>query len=36
MKSHRPGIPSLIERYNESFKHKTGEGEVEVWVPVAS
>jgi AraC family transcriptional regulator len=36
MKSPRPGIPSLIERYNESFKHKTGEGEVEVWVPVAS
>jgi predicted transcriptional regulator YdeE len=34
IKSPRPGIPSLLERYGEGFKHKTGEGEVEVWVPI--
>ena len=34
IKSPRPGIPSLLERYSETFKHKTGEGEVEVWVPI--
>jgi len=36
LKSPRPGIPSLLERYSESFDHKTALGEVEVWVPVAS
>jgi AraC family transcriptional regulator len=36
MKLPRPGIPSLLERYGESFGHKTAVGEVEVWVPVVS
>jgi AraC family transcriptional regulator len=34
IKSPRPGIPSLLERYSESFSHKTADGEVEVWVPI--
>lgn len=36
MKLPPPGIPSLLERYGETFNHKTGEGVVQVWVPVQS
>lgn len=35
-KSPRPGIPSLLEHYSETFSHKTALGEVEVWVPIQS
>ena len=34
VKSPRPGIPSLLERYGENFSHKTALGDVEVWVPI--
>lgn len=32
----QPGTPSFFERYGEKFDPKTGIGDIEVWVPIAS
>ncbi len=30
-----PDLPYMIERYDERFDHRTGSGDVELWIPTA-